>query len=325
MKISVIVPVYNAEDYLKRCIDSVVAQTYTCWELILVNDGSRDGSADIIDSAAENDERIKAIHQENAGAGAARNKGISCATGDYIVFLDSDDYIDSEYFSLLVPLAEKNDVVFIDVKQVDGEGNTLRDESASGYRELTKDRFLRSQMTGRIFWGGVRKAASSGLIKSNGIFYTDHKVGEEALYSFKLLHAAQSMDFLDKKPVYFYVNRDESLSKTKDTDPWGGVAEALATYLIDAGLYDEYSSTVNAFRFTSLVVSIDRITQYYTKKDRKEKIKSRLTEFNLHYDKKAGVDTASMSLKAKVFVPFIKLGIVWPILFSSKLKAMLKK
>ncbi len=325
MKISVIVPVYNAEDYLNRCIKSVTAQAYSNWELILVDDGSTDSSAEIIDRAATDDARIRAIHQSNAGAGSARNNGISSASGDYIVFLDSDDYIDKDYFSLLVPHAEKNDVVFIEVTQVNEQGTAICDESVSKHSGKDIDFFIRSQMTGKIAWGGWRKAASVKLIKENDIFYTNHKIGEEALYSFKLLKAANNIGFLDEKPVYFYVNRENSLSKSADIDPWGGSAEALSEYLKETDLYIEYANTVNAFRCTALVVSIDRITQYYTRRERKEKIRQRMLEFKQHFDADKGIDTASMSVKAKIFIPFIKLGITWPIVFTSKLRQALKK
>ncbi|GFI43477.1 putative glycosyltransferase EpsH [Lachnospiraceae bacterium] len=154
MKISVIVPVYNAEEYLKNCIMSVVRQTYGNWELILVDDGSSDGSLSIADLAAEKDERIRVIHQKNAGPGAARNRGIKEASGDYVVFLDSDDYIDKNYFQLLVPKARINDVVFIDVCQIDGKGKLLKEEKMSQYKTWTKDRLIRSQMTGKVQWGG---------------------------------------------------------------------------------------------------------------------------------------------------------------------------
>lgn len=154
MKISVIVPVYNTEEYLKNCIMSVVRQTYDNWELILVDDGSSDGSLSIADLAAEKDERIRVIHQKNAGPGAARNRGIEEALGDYVVFLDSDDYIDKNYFQLLVPKARINDVVFIDVCQIDGKGKLLKEEKMSQYKTWTKDRLIRSQMTGKVQWGG---------------------------------------------------------------------------------------------------------------------------------------------------------------------------
>ena len=91
-EISVIVPVYKVEPYLRRCVDSVLAQTYGGFELILVDDGSPDNCGAICDRYATRDDRIRVIHQENAGQGKARNVGMDQAVGKYIIFLDSDDY-----------------------------------------------------------------------------------------------------------------------------------------------------------------------------------------------------------------------------------------
>ena len=102
--ISVIVPVYKVEKYLHRCIDSVLAQTFTDFELILVDDGSPDNCGKICDEYAEKDERIHVIHKENGGLSSARNAGLDIATGDYIVFIDSDDYVEN---CLLQLVAEK--------------------------------------------------------------------------------------------------------------------------------------------------------------------------------------------------------------------------
>ena len=129
MKISVIVPVYNAANYIAKCIQSVQNQTFSSWELILIDDGSQDNSLDIIRRFAIEDDRIKVIHQENSGAGMARNNGIENAIGDYIVFLDSDDYISEKYLSLLS--SHNEDVVFIDVEAVDEGGNVVRREYLS--------------------------------------------------------------------------------------------------------------------------------------------------------------------------------------------------
>ncbi len=96
MKISVIIPVYQVEKTLQRCVDSIIAQSFADWEAILVDDGSTDGSATICDSYQTTDCRIKAIHQDNRGLGAARNRGIAEATGDYLMFVDSDDALSSE-------------------------------------------------------------------------------------------------------------------------------------------------------------------------------------------------------------------------------------
>ena len=91
-KISIIVPVYNAEQWLERCIESIVAQTYADWELLLVDDGSNDRSGDICDRYAASDPRIQAFHKPNGGVSSARNLGLDHAQGEWITFVDSDDY-----------------------------------------------------------------------------------------------------------------------------------------------------------------------------------------------------------------------------------------
>jgi len=91
-KVSIIVPVYNTEKYLAQCIDSVISQTYKNWELIMIDDGSTDSSGIILDKYAGDDDRIKIIHKVNEGQFISRRKGILAASGDYILFLDSDDY-----------------------------------------------------------------------------------------------------------------------------------------------------------------------------------------------------------------------------------------
>jgi glycosyltransferase involved in cell wall biosynthesis len=152
-KISVIIPVYNAANYVGRCIESVQAQTYNDWQMILVDDGSKDNSWGVCQKYADMDKRIHVIHQENQGPGIARNTGIAKAYGDYVVFIDSDDYIEKDYFELLAKHDE--DVVFINVQNVDEQGNVLKKDFMSNNKRLTKDMILRRQMTGRIDWGGV--------------------------------------------------------------------------------------------------------------------------------------------------------------------------
>ena len=100
-KVSVIIPVYNVEKYLSECLDSVVNQTLKDIEIICVNDGSPDGSAAILEEYAQKDNRIKVITQENRGLSEARNSGLKIASGEYIAFLDSDDYIDLKFFEQL--------------------------------------------------------------------------------------------------------------------------------------------------------------------------------------------------------------------------------
>ena len=96
-QISIVVPVYNVEKYLERCIDSILAQTFTDFELLLINDGSKDSSGLICDKYAEKDSRIRVFHKENEGVSRARNLGISNARGRWLCFIDSDDWVDKEY------------------------------------------------------------------------------------------------------------------------------------------------------------------------------------------------------------------------------------
>ena len=151
-RISVIIPAYNSEKYIGKSIESVQTQLFQNWELIVVDDGSKDNTFNVAESYANRDNRIRVIHQENAGPGIARNTGIAAANGDYIVFIDSDDYVEKDYFQLLSEHDE--DVVFINVRDVDEEGRILRKKYMTNNRQLSKDIILRRQMTGRIDWGG---------------------------------------------------------------------------------------------------------------------------------------------------------------------------
>lgn len=146
--ISVIIPVYNVEAYLRECIDSVLNQTYKNFEIILVNDGSTDSSGEICDEYVEKDDRITVIHQKNSGPSKTRNTGLENANGKYIYFLDSDDYIENNALELLVNTAESNDadLVFFDAHSFSDDGAEIRQgyvingtyNTKSGYEILTE-------------------------------------------------------------------------------------------------------------------------------------------------------------------------------------------
>lgn len=233
-KISIIIPVYNSAAYVQRCVSSIFSQTYSEWEAIFVDDGSRDNSLSILLDYAKIDDRIKVIHQENAGAGMARNAGIDAATGKYLVFVDSDDYISSDYLSLLSTHDE--DVVFIDVEAINKRGKCIRKEYMSTYRNWSVIDISKAMMIGTIPWGGVRKAVKSSLIKENNIRYSNQKIGEEALYSFKIMIKAKSIGYIDSC-VYYYIQRNDSLSHSEDNDPWGTICRQYYNVLNDRDLW----------------------------------------------------------------------------------------
>lgn len=318
MKISVIVPVYNAEKYISRCIDSVLKQTYSNWELLLVDDGSKDGSLAILNDYAQKDRRIKVFHQENAGAGAARNVGLDNAIGDYIVFIDSDDFVETDYFSLVI---EKNtDVVFLDVNRRKEDFSIDGVEKLSIFANLPKEGVLRNQMTGKMLWGGVRKAVKNEIIKGHNIRFSNHKVGEEAIYSFFVLYYAQDYSFIDK-PVYNYILHSDSLSQSKLDDPWGDVAQYLKEKIVEIRAYEKYADTLNAFFVTVAVVSLDKMAQKYNLATFMKKGKKRLQILRESLDFNKKIDFKHIDIRALLLYPCIK----WQLLLLIYSISMIKK
>lgn len=192
--ISVIIPVYNVEKYLRECIDSVLSQTYKNYEIILVDDGSTDASGKICDEYAEKYDCISVIHKENSGPSPTRNKGIACARGEYIYFLDSDDYIVPAVFEKLVHIAENEDadIVFFDgYSFADPEGafnirqGYMRSEkykTDSGYNvltELNKNKDFHCA----IYLMLIRRA----LLSENNVFFLEKAYcSEDMLFTYQL-------------------------------------------------------------------------------------------------------------------------------------------
>lgn len=135
--ISIIIPVYKVEDFIHTCVDSVINQTYREIEIILVDDGSPDQCPDICDNYVKKDDRVKVIHQKNAGLSAARNTGLQYATGNYILFLDSDDYLALDYCEKVMLAAEStgSDIVIGEIATVDEQGNIIHDKREQFYQE----------------------------------------------------------------------------------------------------------------------------------------------------------------------------------------------
>lgn len=296
-KITVIVPIYNSERYLSRCIESVLSQSYDDWQMILVDDGSTDNSLDICQTYAQQDSRIIVIHQQNSGAGAARNVGLSKSIGEYIVFIDSDDFVDKDYFNFLSKHDE--DVVFIDVEAVSELGTVTRKEYMSCYSGMSKEDFMRSQMTGKINWGGVRKVVKRSIIQQYNIFYSNHKVGEEALFTYCSVFHSKSIGFIHH-PVYFYVQRQDSLSHTQMDNPWGNVALALKDETLNNGSYHMYADTINAFILTASAISSDRLATNYSYGIYKNKVNKLYDVLLDTIDKSYSIDYKHMSMKALI-------------------------
>ncbi len=216
-EISVIVPVYNTEKYLPCCIDSILAQTFTDFELILVNDGSTDNSGMICDEYAKKDSRVLVIHQENQGVSVARNNGISLATGMYLMFCDSDDWAEAQWCEILykeIVKSPKSWVIsnfwnvsenFDKIIHIDKEF----DDCQSDYYSIYKIG-LTAYLWDKIYIAEV-------LNKYNIRFNKDITIGEDVGFNVRYYKQCTSIKYIHK-PLYNYVYREGSAVNRYDPD-----------------------------------------------------------------------------------------------------------
>ncbi|MCY7082296.1 glycosyltransferase [Streptococcus oralis] len=211
-KISVIVPVYNVEAYLERCVESILQQTYAHFELILINDGSTDSSGQICDHLASQYENIKVHHIENAGVSNARNMGIQLATGSWVTFIDSDDFVTQDYLATLASAVEGLNVGFVIAPLHHIKNGIVTDlPPHSGKTELwsTEETMKELLMTTRTSFFPVAKLFKRDLLADEK-FNTNYHLAEDALFLTELLLKTRCSSVFIDKPVYYYDHREGS-------------------------------------------------------------------------------------------------------------------
>ena len=211
-KISVIVPVYNVEDYLERCVESILQQTYAHFELILINDGSTDSSGLICENLASRHENIKVYHIENAGVSNARNTGIKLATGAWVTFIDSDDFVTQDYLATLASAVEGLNVGFVIAPLHHIKNGIVTDlPPHSGKTELwsTEETMKELLMTTRTSFFPVAKLFKRDLLADEK-FNTNYHLAEDALFLTELLLKTRCSSVFIDKPIYYYDHREGS-------------------------------------------------------------------------------------------------------------------
>ena len=218
-KISVIVPIYNNAKYLKKCIDSIIYQTYKNLEIILVNDGSTDSSGKIADEYQKKDNRIKVIHQKNAGVSIARNVGLKNATGNFIGFVDSDDWIEKNMFEMLLESIIKYnvDISICNLSFENENGIIIKSydekEGILSYEEYIKNIYYSPCIQGYT----CNKLYKTSLIKENNIqFDKTIFVLEDDLFNFEILYKnkKQVKSFFLNQKLYHYIDHNTNVSKS---------------------------------------------------------------------------------------------------------------
>ncbi|MCI5934042.1 MAG: glycosyltransferase [Lachnospiraceae bacterium] len=215
MKISIIVPIYNMEKYLKRSLDSLVAQTFSNLEIILVDDGSTDSSYLICSEYEKNDDRIILIHKENGGLSSARNAGLERATGDYIGFMDSDDYILKDMYEYLFQIYEetKADIICCGISRVYTErGKTYNTRSFSGIQIYSKQEALyRFQLNNDIGCAAWNKIFRKDVVKN--LVFEPYRRLEDSRYVCKAIMNSENIAYgADIK--YIYEIRNGSITRS---------------------------------------------------------------------------------------------------------------
>ena len=216
--ISIIVPVYNVDKYLDRCIESIRNQTIKNLEIILVDDGSTDNSSAICDSYAKIDKRIKVIHKENGGISSARNKGLECASGDYIGFVDSDDYISSVMYEYLYELLVNNKASVSCVREIlvnEDEEVTFDDKMKDAIVMNNKDalkELLKGKVVNDFVWNKLYRRELFNDIR----FPLDRKY-EDLATTYKIIRKSNRVVYSDIK-LYAYVKRENSATNNFKRD-----------------------------------------------------------------------------------------------------------
>ena len=210
--VSVIVPVYNVASYLPRCIDSILAQTYTDFELILVDDGSPDNSGAICDEYAAKDSRIRVIHQKNGGVSVARNVGIDAARGRFVAFIDSDDYVDIDYLQTLVEY-DCDFSMCVSIKHSEDGSIYVVDDIASEVVSVTHTQLLKWLSERKLFtvWG---KAYRKDILDEYNIrFRKDLCYGEDTIFAMTVAQVCKTAAFSEQKLYHYMKHPVDSLSK----------------------------------------------------------------------------------------------------------------
>lgn len=212
--ISVIVPVYNVAAYLSRCVESIRAQSYENLEILLVDDGSNDDSGRICEEYAEKDARIRVIHKENGGLSSARNAGLDVSSGQYIGFVDSDDWIELEMYAEMLLLMKKQEAQLVCAGRYDVDGGT--GEKTVGLCPQRLECVSGEELAGRIFlWDHCDSSACDKLYRRelfDGIRYPEGKTCEDVPVTYRLALKARCAVLCDR-PFYNYYHRSGSISK----------------------------------------------------------------------------------------------------------------
>lgn len=219
IKVSVIVPVYNASKYISTSINSLINQNFKDFEIIIINDGSTDDSIEIANKLlSASDIEFQIVNQKNKGVSNARNLGLNIAKGDYILFLDDDDYIDSNHIKYLYDKIKENntDFAFSKFLKVNSDKKILTNESQYNYLDdkntLSTLELIKLDLEMKIPFSFVQILYKASILKDNNILFNEnYRYGEDTDFALRALYCGKDVSIVDK-PTYFYLQHSESVT-----------------------------------------------------------------------------------------------------------------
>lgn len=258
-KISVIIPVYKVEAYLPRCLDSVINQTYKNLEIILVDDGSPDNSGKICDEYAEKDSRIVVIHKENEGVAKARNTALDMASGNYIGFVDSDDWIEPDMYEFLIKNAEKYDTDISMCGEVIYEDGRAISEELSGKTEvMSREEAVKFTVVGGrmgFIWNKIYKKTILESLR----FSSEYGCSEDLMFVYRAVKNANKT-VLENRAKYNYFRREGGITRGEFGYGAFGVVDVMRSMLNEERGSDVYPYCVKGFTDAAYTVLSGIIT-----------------------------------------------------------------
>lgn len=279
-KVSVIVPVYNVEEYLPKCLDTLIHQTLEDIEIIVVNDGATDGSAEIIADYAKRSNKIIAVEKENGGLSDARNYGLQFATGEYIGYVDSDDYVELDMYEQLYERAKEKDCDIVECNL----RHTYSDTEDIEIGEKIQNRHQMIMVGRSVVWNKIYKRdwlLETGVQFSKGLIY------EDVEFFVKLVPYIRRYDYVDAASIH-YVQRASSINNlsSKKTLDILTILEHIETFYKERGFYEEYKSALE-FLFTRILLcsSFSRMSRIADRRDRNYALEKNWELLVQHYPK----------------------------------------
>lgn len=272
--VSFIVPVYNVEDYLRECIDSIVSQIEDNAEIILVDDGSKDSSGLICDEYKDKYDYVRVIHQQNAGLSGARNAGIQMACGEYVLFVDSDDYIEPGVLTSILEYAKKyeSDVMFLEAQKVfpDGSKSVLGDGiTQEGVNGKTKDEVLAFLATcPKYAASACTKLIKKSIFNDDTLLFQKGLLSEDIDWTFKLINCADSFSYCPKMYYNYRQSREGSITSSNASKRVEDLCNIIEKWNNFAG---EKTGVEKTFILSQLAYEYPILLYLYSKLSSKEK------------------------------------------------------